>query len=91
MASLEDAVASWLVSGDVGSMLPEPALFEATRRTLSVDLYDVLYLSSVPEDLDAAAELGMATAYFAAGPTDVVETPHTLVRGFEDLLRGSGS
>ena len=91
MASLEDAVASWLVSGDVGSMLPEPALFEATRRTLSVDLYDVLYLSSVPDYLDAAADLGMATAYFAAGPSDVVDTPHTLVRGFEDLLRGSGS
>ena len=90
MASLEDAVASWLVSGDVGSMLPEPALFEATRRTLSVDLYDVLYLSSVPEFLDAASELGMATAYFAAGPGEVIDTTHTLVRGFDDLLRGGG-
>jgi FMN phosphatase YigB (HAD superfamily) len=90
MASLEDSVASWLVSGDVGSMLPEPALFEATRRTLSVDLFDVLYLSSVPEYLDAASDLGMATAYFAAGPGEVIETDHTLVRGFDDLLRGSG-
>ena len=90
MASLEDAVASWLVSGDVGSMLPEPALFEATRRTLSVDLYDVLYLSSVPEFLDTASELGMATAYFAAGPGEVIDTTHTLVRGFDDLLRGAG-
>ncbi|MFQ5557743.1 MAG: hypothetical protein ACE5GB_09600, partial [Acidimicrobiales bacterium] len=91
MASLEDSVASWLVSGDVGSMLPEPALFEATRRTLMVDLYDVLYLSSTTEHLDAGAEMGMATAYFAAGPADVVETPHTVVRGFDDLLKGRGS
>ena len=90
MASLEDSVASWLVSGDVGGSLPEPSLFEATRRMLSVDLYDCLYLSSVPEYLDAAAEMGMATAYFAASPSDVLQTPHTLVRGFDDLLRGRG-
>lgn len=88
MAALEDSVMSWLVSGEVGATLPEPPLFEATRRVLSVDLYDCLYLSSVPEYLDAAAELGMATAYFAASPADVVETSHTLVRGFDDLLRG---
>lgn len=88
MASLEDSVASWLVSGDVGATLPEPSLLEATRRTMSVDVYDCLYLSSVPEHLDAAAEVGMATAYFAASPADVLETSHTMVRGFSDILRG---
>ncbi len=88
MASLEDSVASWLVSGDVGATLPEPSLLEATRRTMSVDIYDCLYLSSVPEHLDAAAEVGMATAYFAASPADVLETSHTMVRGFSDILRG---
>lgn len=88
MAQLEDSVASWLVSGDVGAALPEPPLFEATRRVMSVDLFDCLYLSSVPEYLDAAAEMGMATAYFAASPADVQETTHTLVRGFDDILRG---
>ena len=87
MAQLEDSVSSWLVSGEVGAVLPEPPLFEATRRVMSVDLYDCLYLSSVPEFLDAAAELGMATAHFAASPNDVVETEHTLVRGFDDILK----
>ena len=88
MAQLEDSVSSWLVSGAVGAALPERPLFEATRRVMSVDLYDCLYLSSVPEFLDAASDMGMATGYFAASPEDVQETEHPLIRGFDDILRG---
>ncbi len=88
MAQLEDSVSSWLVSGEVGAVLPERPLFEATRRVMSVDLYDCLYLSSVPEYLDAASDMGMATGYFAASPEDVQETEHTLIRGFDDILKG---
>lgn len=91
MAALDDAVASWMVSGDVGSALPEPALFEASRRTMSVDLFDCFYLSNVPEHLDAAKELGMATGLFVAGNEHAPESEHTLVRGFEDLLRSRTS
>ncbi|MEZ5168151.1 MAG: hypothetical protein R2695_17320 [Acidimicrobiales bacterium] len=90
MASLDDALASWMVSGDVGSVLPEPALFEATRRRMSVDLFDCFYLSNVPGNLDAAAELGMATGLFVTGAEQAPETEHTVVRGFEDLLRSRG-
>ena len=88
MAELEDSVSSWLVSGEVGAALPERPLFEATRRVMSVDLYDCLYLSSVTEYLDAAADMGMATGYFAASPEDVQETEHTLIRGYDDILKG---
>ena len=88
MAQLEDSVSSWLVSGEVGAALPERPLFEATRRVMSVDLYDCLYLSSVPAFLDAASDMGMATGYFAASPEDVQETEHPLIRGFDDILRG---
>ena len=88
MAQLEDSVSSWLVSGDVGAALPERPLFEATRRVMSVDLYDCLYLSSVPEYLDAASDMGMATGYFAASPEDVQETEHPLIRGYDDILKG---
>lgn len=91
MAELEDSVSSWLVSGEVGADLPERPLFEATRRVMSVDLYDCLYLSSVPEYLDAASDMGMATGYFAASPEDVQDTDHTLIRGFDDILRGRSS
>lgn len=90
MASLDGAVSSWMVSGDVGSGLPEPALFEATRRTMSVDLYDCFYLSNNPEHLDTAKELGMATGLFVTGNEVAPETDHTVVRGFEDLLRSRG-
>ena len=90
MASLEGAVTSWIVSGDVGSALPEPALFEATRRTMSVDHYDCFYLSNTPEHLDIARELGMATGLFVTGSEVAPETEHTIVRGFEDLLRSRG-
>jgi FMN phosphatase YigB (HAD superfamily) len=91
MASLEGVVSSWMVSGDVGSALPEPALFEATRRTMSVDLYDCFYLSNKPEHLEAAKELGVATGFFVTGAEEAPETEHTIVRGFEDLLRARRS
>ncbi len=88
MAALETAVASWMVSGDVGQMLPEPALLQATRRVMSVDLFDCLYLSSVPANLDAAQEMGVATAFFFPGPGDPPETAHSPLRSFDDLFRG---
>ncbi len=89
-ALMEDSVALWLVSGDVGSVLPEPALLEATRRMLSVDLFDCYYLSSVPEHLDTAADLGMATALFVAGLDDPPDTDHTVIRDLEEILRNRG-
>jgi len=88
MAALETAVSSWMVSGDVGQTLPEPALLQATRRVMSVDLFDCLYLSSVPENLDAAREMGVATGFFHPGPGDPPETAHSLVRGFDELFKG---
>ncbi len=91
MAALESAVASWMVSGDVGQTLPEPALLEATRRVMSVDLFDCLYLSSVPENLDAAKEMGVATAYFYPEPGDPPETAHSPLRSFDELFRGRGN
>lgn len=91
MAALEDSVSSWMVSGDVGSILPEPALFEATRRTMSVDLFDCFYLSSIPGNLDVAEELGMATGLFLSGNDAIPDTDHTVVLGFEDLLKTRGA
>ena len=91
MAALEDSISSWIVSGDVGSILPEPALFEATRRTMSVDLFDCFYLSSNRGNLDVAEELGMATGLFLSGNDAIPETDHTVVLGFEDLLKTRGN
>jgi FMN phosphatase YigB (HAD superfamily) len=91
MASLEASITNWMVSGDVGSALPEPALFEATRRTMSVDLYDCFYLSNNVGHLDAARELGIATGLFVTSAEMAPETDHTIVRGFDDLLRSRGS
>ncbi len=91
MTALDELIASWMVSGDVGSTLPEPALFEATRRTMSVDLYDCFYLSNIVTNLDVAEELGMATGLFLAGNDPLPETEHNVIYGFEDLLKTRGS
>lgn len=91
MASLEGSVTNWMVSGDMGSALPEPALFEATRRTMSVDLFDCFYLSNNVQHLDAARDLGIATGLFVTSAEMAPETDHTIVRGFDDLLRSRGA
>ena len=90
MASLDGSVTTWIVSGDVGSALPDPALFEATRRTMSVDLYDCFYLSNNLDNLEAAKEIGMATGLFVTSAEMAPETEHTIVRGFDELLRSRG-
>ena len=87
MAQIEDLTALWLTSSEVGAVLPNPPLLEAVRRKMSADVHDCLYLSSVPQFLDAAEELGMSTAYFAASPSDMLEVSHPVVRGFPDILR----
>jgi len=91
MASLDGVLSSWLVSGEVGARLPDPALFEATRRTMSVDLYDCFYLSNRPEHLDAAHALDVATGLFVANGQPASDTNHLIVRGFDDLLRNRGT
>lgn len=87
MGQLDETVSLWLTSGEVGAALPSPSLLEAARRKMSVSQYDCLYLSGDVASLDAARELGMSTAYFAATPNGVKSTSHTLVRGFNDILR----
>ena len=91
MAALDDSISSWMVSGDVGSTLPEPALFEATRRTMSVDLFDCFYLSNIPGNLNVAEELGMATGLLLSGNDPIPDTHHTVILGFEDLLKNRGT
>ena len=91
MSALDDSIASWMVSGDVGSTLPEPALFEATRRTMSVDLFDCFYLSNIGANLDVAEELGMATGLFLSGTDAIPDTDHTVILGFDDLLKNRGA
>ena len=58
---------------------------------MSVDLYDCFYLSNNLEHLDAAKEVGMATGLFVTSAEMAPETEHTIVRGFDELLRSRGA
>ena len=73
-----------------GSGLPEPALFEATRRTMSVDLYDCFYLSN---NLSTSTRRRSSAWHRSVRHRNEAapETEHPIVRGFEDLLRSRGS
>ncbi|MDE0268558.1 MAG: hypothetical protein OXI96_05925 [Acidimicrobiaceae bacterium] len=87
MAQLEDLLDLWLTSGEVGAVLPQQSLLEAARRTMSIEVYDCLYLSSVSEHLDAAEQIGMITKHFAVGKDDTTGVSHSVVRGFADVLK----
>jgi beta-phosphoglucomutase-like phosphatase (HAD superfamily) len=79
-------VQPWVVSADLGVLVPEAAVFEHLATRTGVPLRNMLYLDDTIEGLDAARALGIATALFGS-VTPVNGSKHRHARGFSDLLR----
>lgn len=66
----------------------EPSSYARIAEALGVAPQDVLFLSDVPEELDAAREVGMQTTWLVR-PEDVGEAPpdaaHPVARTFDDI------
>jgi FMN phosphatase YigB (HAD superfamily) len=85
---LDDLVEPWVVSSEVGAILPELSLFEALRRISAVDPAHCLFIDDRLRVLEVAHELGYGTAWFAPAGRAVEAPGHSIIRSFADLLSG---
>ncbi|SET62950.1 acireductone synthase [Stigmatella erecta] len=64
----------------------EAAAYEAIRRELGLPAPDILFLSDVREELDAAAAAGLRTACLVRGEgPEGIPGPHPVARSFDEL------
>jgi HAD superfamily hydrolase (TIGR01509 family) len=66
---LEPYFAGWYISGDLGVRKPDRQIYERMLTDLNVDPSHVLFVDDRVKNLDAAAESGIQTVYYANGQT----------------------
>jgi HAD superfamily hydrolase (TIGR01509 family) len=67
---LDERIAPWVVSGDVGARKPDEPIFAELARALDQPLRACLFVDDRPENLAAARAKGMAVVQFAPVPVD---------------------
>lgn len=83
---LDDLVEPWVVSAEIGAVLPSIAMFEGLRRISSVDPPSCLLIDDRLRVLEAARELGFGTAWFTPSGRSNEAPGHSIIRSFSDLL-----
>ncbi|TAK26310.1 MAG: HAD family hydrolase [Chloroflexota bacterium] len=75
-----------VLSCDVGSMKPEPAIFRAALERIDVAPDEALFVDDRAGHLDAARELGLQTVLIARGATRIPPTGHLTIGALADLM-----
>lgn len=82
MHGLVEIIDPWIVSSTVGVRKPEPAMYEALRRTAGIEPRRCLLIDDRIENLDAARELGYLTALFSPDADTPRVGDHAVLAGF---------
>ncbi|MEQ8719491.1 MAG: HAD-IA family hydrolase [Acidimicrobiales bacterium] len=77
----------WIVSAEVGVRKPDPGIYEALRRSTGVPFESCLMIDGRTASLDAAATLGMSTAWFTTDESADDGGGHTPVVGFAGFFK----
>lgn len=80
--SLDALIDPWVVSGAVGVRKPDPPIFEVLRRVTREAPAAILVVDDDLTNLDAARELGFATAWFAPDAQAEDAREHPILRSF---------
>jgi putative hydrolase of the HAD superfamily len=86
---LDELMAHWVVSGEVGARKPSQAMFEALRRMSGVPFRNMLLIDSEPPMLEAARSMGMSTVLMRGAALIPEGFPHPVIGGFAELFRPS--
>ena len=84
---LEELIAHWVVSGEVGARKPSNAMFEAVRRMTGVTYRNMLLIDSEPSTLEAGRGVGMSTVLMKGRTLVPDGFAHPVIDGFADLFR----
>ncbi len=85
-------VTPWIVSSEIGVRKPDPAAYEALRRTTGVPYFSMVVVDGQIPALDTARTLGTMTAWFARHkPPDGAEPGHAVITKFGDFFRRRSS
>jgi 2-haloacid dehalogenase len=83
-----------VLSGDVGTVKPNPAIFELLIRRRQLDPRRAIYIDDSAPNIATAADLGFATVHFIQGHTDLRAelirlgvTELAIVQGIKDGTR----
>jgi len=88
---LDELMAHWVVSGEVGARKPSQAMFEALRRMSGVPFRNMLLIDSEPPMLEAARSMGMSTVLMRGAALIPEGFPHPVIGGFAELFRSSSA
>jgi putative hydrolase of the HAD superfamily len=81
--SLDKLIDPWVISGSVGVRKPDKPIFEVLRRMTAEPASSILVVDDNLDILDAARDLGFATAWFSAEGTRSEARNHTIFRSFD--------
>lgn len=81
--NLEGLIEVWVTSGAVGVRKPDKPIFEVLRRLTGEPPSKILVVDDDLEILDAARDLGFATAWFTAEGDEEQANDHVIIRNFE--------
>ncbi len=82
---LEDWIAPWFISGDLGVRKPSPEIYRLTADRLASQPDDIVFVDDRPRNLDAAKALGIRTVLIDVRG-DMPEHPHRKIRRLAELL-----
>lgn len=84
---LQELIAHWVVSGEVGARKPSNAMFEAVRRMTGVAYPNMLLIDSDPSTLEAGRGVGMSTVLMRGRALVPDGFAHPVIDGFANLFR----
>ncbi len=84
---LDDLIAHWVVSGEIGARKPGQAMFEALRRMSGVPFRNMLLVDSEIATLEAARTMGMSTVLMRGRALVPGGFNHPVIDGFADMFR----
>ncbi|CAA0091411.1 Enolase-phosphatase E1 [Zhongshania aliphaticivorans] len=64
----------------------EAASYRVIKQAIGLPANEILFLSDTLEEVDAAAEIGMSTAWVQRQPPIAQHTPHQCVSSFSDII-----
>jgi HAD superfamily hydrolase (TIGR01509 family) len=81
---LDDFLTGAIISGDVGSRKPDPAIYHTLLSRIGVAAEQVVFVDDRPKNLTPAGDLGIRTVHFGV-PTTATSVSQFSVRTFVEL------